>query len=105
MGPSCRKGSTAASARGRTARARRPAPQRARTGRLGRLPGLRSKGSPLSAIASSTASPRGVVLADLLPGDRVRDVVLVVGGALLTALFAQLAISVPGSPVPITGQT
>jgi biotin transport system substrate-specific component len=59
----------------------------------------------LSAIAPATATPRGVVLADLLPGDRVRDVVLVVGGALLTALFAQLSISVPGSPVPITGQT
>jgi biotin transport system substrate-specific component len=31
--------------------------------------------------------------------------VLVVGGALLTALFAQISIDVPPSPVPITGQT
>jgi biotin transport system substrate-specific component len=29
----------------------------------------------------------------------------VIGGALLTALFAQIAINVPPSPVPITGQT
>jgi biotin transport system substrate-specific component len=45
------------------------------------------------------------VLADTLPGARVRDAVLVVGGALLTALFAQISIDVPPSPVPITGQT
>ncbi len=32
-------------------------------------------------------------------------IVLVIGGALLTALFAQIAIDVPPSPVPITGQT
>jgi biotin transport system substrate-specific component len=31
--------------------------------------------------------------------------VLVISGALLTALFAQISINVPGSPVPITGQT
>jgi biotin transport system substrate-specific component len=35
----------------------------------------------------------------------VRDAVLVLSGALLTALFAQIAIDVPPSPVPITGQT
>ena len=46
--------------------------------------------------------PRQSVLADALP---VRDTVLVVSGALLTALFAQISINVPGSPVPITGQT
>jgi len=45
------------------------------------------------------------VLADVLPGARVRDAVLIVSGALLTALFAQISIHVPGSPVPITGQT
>jgi biotin transport system substrate-specific component len=45
------------------------------------------------------------VLADALPGARVRDAVLVVSGALLTALFAQISIDVPPSPVPITGQT
>ena len=54
---------------------------------------------------SAAALPRYPVLADALPGARVRDAVLVVGGALLTALFAQIAIDVPPSPVPITGQT
>ena len=54
---------------------------------------------------SAAALPRGAVLADVIPGARVRDAVLIVSGALLTALFAQIAFSVPGSPVPITGQT
>lgn len=40
-----------------------------------------------------------------LTGTVVRDVLLVGGGALLTALCAQVAIPVPGTPVPITGQT
>jgi biotin transport system substrate-specific component len=53
----------------------------------------------------AAALPRHAVLADAIPGARVRDAVLVVSGALLTALFAQIAIDVPGSPVPITGQT
>jgi biotin transport system substrate-specific component len=53
----------------------------------------------------AAALPRRAVLADVLPGERVRDLVLVVSGALLTALFAQIAIKVKGSPVPITGQT
>jgi len=53
----------------------------------------------------AAALPRRAVLADVLPGERVRDVVLVISGALLTALFAQISIPVAGSPVPITGQT
>jgi biotin transport system substrate-specific component len=57
------------------------------------------------AVPSAGALPRYRVLADTIPGSRVRDVVLVVGGALLTALFAQISIDVPPSPVPITGQT
>jgi biotin transport system substrate-specific component len=52
----------------------------------------------------AAAAPRAV-LADVIPGARVRDAVLVVSGALPTALFAQIAIDVPPSPVPITGQT
>ena len=51
------------------------------------------------------ALPRPAVLADVIPGARVRDAVLVLSGALLTALFAQISIDVPPSPVPITGQT
>ncbi|MBG7697500.1 biotin transporter BioY [Streptomyces sp. MC1] len=54
--------------------------------------------------ATATARP-GAVLADLLPASRVRDVALVVGGAVLTGLVAQLSVPVPGSPVPVTGQT
>jgi biotin transport system substrate-specific component len=43
------------------------------------------------------------VLADVLPGARVRDAVLVLFGALFTGLMAQVV--VPMNPVPITGQT
>jgi biotin transport system substrate-specific component len=48
---------------------------------------------------------RPPVLADVLPGARVRDAGLVAGAALSTALLAQVSIPVAGSPVPITGQT
>jgi biotin transport system substrate-specific component len=58
----------------------------------------------LSASAA-VALPRRAVLADALPEARVRDATLVLTGALLTALLAQIEISVPPSPVPITGQT
>lgn len=54
--------------------------------------------------ASAAPAPR-LVLADLIPGARVRDATLVVAGAALMAGMAQLAIDVPPSPVPITGQT
>jgi len=41
-----------------------------------------------------------------LPGVHVlRDATLVVGASLLTALAAQVAVPLPGSPVPLTGQT
>lgn len=58
----------------------------------------------------SIALPGRAVLADLLPpvaalNARVRDAVLVLGGAAFTGLAAQLAVPVPGSPVPVTGQT
>jgi biotin transport system substrate-specific component len=54
--------------------------------------------------AAANALP-GKVLADLLPASRVRDVALVAGGAVLTGFAAQIAVAVPGSPVPVTGQT
>jgi biotin transport system substrate-specific component len=60
---------------------------------------------------STAAFPRpGAVLADLLPAAtasraRVRDAALVLGGAALTGVAAQIAVPVPGSPVPVTGQT
>ncbi|GGZ92737.1 biotin transporter BioY [Streptomyces subrutilus] len=57
------------------------------------------------ATASSAAFRPGAVLADLLPASRVRDIALVAGGAALTGIAAQIAVPVPGSPVPVTGQT
>ncbi|OAH15244.1 biotin transporter BioY [Streptomyces jeddahensis] len=57
----------------------------------------------MSTAAVSTRP--GEVLADLLPASRVRDVALVLGGAALTGIAAQIAVPVPGSPVPVTGQT
>ncbi|WNM35159.1 biotin transporter BioY [Streptomyces sp. Li-HN-5-11] len=54
--------------------------------------------------AAATARPREV-LADLLPASRVRDAALVVGGAVLTGIAAQISVPIPGTPVPVTGQT
>ncbi|HEX6344307.1 biotin transporter BioY [Umezawaea sp.] len=54
---------------------------------------------------SVLAIPRRAVLADFVPGSIARDVALVIGGAVLTGAAAQIAFPVPGSPVPITGQT
>lgn len=54
--------------------------------------------------ALDSAGPRPV-LADLLPRAVVRDALLVLGAALLTALCAQIVIPLPFSPVPLTGQT
>jgi biotin transport system substrate-specific component len=57
----------------------------------------------MTATISSVSTTRRLVLADLVPGTRVRDLTLVVAGALFTALLAQLTI--PMTPVPMTGQT
>ncbi|MFJ3788169.1 biotin transporter BioY [Kitasatospora sp. NPDC090091] len=60
---------------------------------------------------ASTPIPSRAVLADLLPaassrfGAQARDLALVAGGAALTGLAAQFSVNVPGSPVPVTGQT
>ncbi|ESP97491.1 MULTISPECIES: biotin transporter BioY [Streptomyces] len=62
-------------------------------------------------MSTAAASTRpGQVLADLLPAStvpraRLRDAALVTGGAALTGLAAQIVLPVPGSPVPVTGQT
>ena len=62
-------------------------------------------------MASTLAlEPRGDrrVLADLVRvplGSRAREAALVLGGAALTGLAAQVSIPVHGSPVPVTGQT
>lgn len=71
----------------------------------------------MSTASAATVHP-GTVLADVIfPARRARpvgssaryvltrDVALVVGGAALTGLAAQISVPVPGSPVPVTGQT
>jgi len=57
--------------------------------------------------ALNPALPTGPrVLADLLPGAWARDAALVVGGAALTGLCAQISFTIPSiSPVPYTLQT
>ncbi|WP_052518255.1 biotin transporter BioY [Archangium violaceum] len=56
-------------------------------------------------MSAGTGSPPPRVLADVFARTRVHDGAFVLGAALFTALLAQVAIAVPGSPVPITGQT
>lgn len=45
------------------------------------------------------------VLADRLPRGVVRELILIGAVVAFTALMAQLVIPLPGSPVPVTGQT
>ncbi|MEA2546034.1 MAG: biotin transport system substrate-specific component, partial [Chloroflexota bacterium] len=70
----------------------------------------------ITASARLTPLPieeRGITIADfLLPirvgermGSRFRNVALIGVGALLIFLTSRVAIPIPGSPVPITGQT
>ena len=54
---------------------------------------------------ATLAAPQPKVLADVLAHSRVRDAALVLGAALLTAACAQISLPIPGSPVPVTGQT
>ena len=56
-------------------------------------------------MTPSAAISRRSVLADALPGARTRDLLLVIAGALFTAACAQFSLRLPGSPVPLTGQT
>jgi len=66
-----------------------------------------------SRLNRAPAGERGITIGDFLVpirvwdriGSRVRHTALVVGGALLIALAANISIPVPGSPVPVTGQT
>jgi biotin transport system substrate-specific component len=56
----------------------------------------------------SSANPslaRPGALTDLLPGERVRDVVLSLSFTLAIAASAQAFLYLPGNPVPVTGQT
>jgi biotin transport system substrate-specific component len=57
-------------------------------------------------LTTSIALPtRRPVLAEVLPGALTRSGVTIVAAAALTALAAQVSLPVPGSPVPVTGQT
>ena len=57
----------------------------------------------MSTLSSTVEAPRVPVLADLVAKTWVVNAVLVLGGALFTALCAQ--ITIPMTPVPMTGQT
>src|SRR6202035_3831919 len=48
---------------------------------------------------------RRLVLAEALPAGLTRSGVTILLGTALTALAAQVSLPVPGSPVPVTGQT
>ncbi len=73
------------------------------------LPGI----DRLPSLDRARAGERGITIGDFLVPNgvsehlnvRLRHVALIVAGALLIALGAQLAIVIPGNPVPITGQT
>src|SRR5690242_3764504 len=79
-----------------------------------------SRRVPLPPAGPTTAALRNVPHEDLMPATArtltladaafpragtLRDTLLVIGASVATALAAQVAIPVPGSPVPITGQT
>ena len=54
----------------------------------------------------SLRSPRRAVLADLIrTNSRLVDAALVLAGIAVMSVLAQISIAVPGSPVPVTGQT
>ena len=57
-------------------------------------------------MSTSVTLPRQKpVLADLLPGTLLRDVVLVIGAAGSVGALAQISLHLSFTPVPITGQT
>ena len=53
----------------------------------------------------TTTYPAQPIARVVIPASRVATLGLMVGFALLTAAAAQITIPIPGSPVPITGQT
>jgi biotin transport system substrate-specific component len=57
-------------------------------------------------LSASVALPvRRPVLAEVLPAALTRSGITIMAAAALTALAAQISFPIPGSPVPITGQT
>ncbi|HET9682116.1 MAG TPA: biotin transporter BioY [Candidatus Limnocylindrales bacterium] len=73
------------------------------------LPGI----DRLPSLDRARAGERGITIGDFLVpirvseriGSRLRHVALILAGTLLIALGAQVSFVIPGSPVPITGQT
>src|SRR5580704_2400352 len=63
-----------------------------------------SEADPMSQSAT-LRRPAPVVLADLIPGAVVRDILLVAGAAGFVGALAQISIHLSFTPVPITGQT
>jgi biotin transport system substrate-specific component len=67
----------------------------------------------LPRLDRTTAEQRGITIADFLVpirvgerlSSRARHVALIAAGALLISLTANLWVPIPGSPVPLTGQT
>lgn len=57
----------------------------------------------MSTLSTAESAPRVPVLADAFASTKVRSAVAILGGALFTALCAQ--ITIPMTPVPMTGQT
>ncbi|MDY7102438.1 MAG: biotin transporter BioY [Actinomycetota bacterium] len=59
-----------------------------------------------AATAPFAPAPAPTTIVDAVwTRSRTRDLALVVGAALLTAAAAQIRIPIPGTPVPVTGQT
>jgi biotin transport system substrate-specific component len=58
---------------------------------------------PLSSYPAQLNHP--LVLADFIPTARARDTALVIGGAGFVGLAAQVSVAMPGTPVPVSGQT
>lgn len=56
-------------------------------------------------MSSLSLTGRPAVLADVIPGGRVRDAVAIISAVGLTGLCAQISIHTPLSPVPFTLQT
>ena len=69
--------------------------------------------SQASRLNRLPAAERGITIGDFLVpitigeriSSRVRHIALIVAGALVIAITANFSIPVPGSPVPVTGQT
>lgn len=54
---------------------------------------------------TQAVAARPAVLGDLVPGRLVRDLALVAGAAVFVGVAAQVSIPIPGTPVPVSGQT